>query len=212
MKTTMRILVLVAVVFLNSTGQLLMAQKIDRTVRKEARKLRKEGYFVMPGTLPLKQQLVRAYAMEKEYDGANNPKYFLASGSAVAQTKAAAMAHAVENAKVSMANQVKSQVLGLIKTDLANRQFTEKKAKSITKNISVYIDVVSVHFGRLLPVMVLYRKSGRNIEANIRLAYDASKAIKEVKDAVIEELEKETDIARDQLESFFSKIETTSIN
>ena len=38
--------------------------KVDKNTRKEAKRLKKEGWQVKPGALPLEKQLERAYLMQ----------------------------------------------------------------------------------------------------------------------------------------------------
>ena len=51
-----------------------LTAKVDKVVKKEAKRLAKEGWVVSPGALPLEKQLERSYTMEYEYDEDQFPK------------------------------------------------------------------------------------------------------------------------------------------
>ena len=67
-----------------------------KAARKEARRLKKEGWSVSPGALPLEKQLDRAYTMQYEYDTDNYPKYIMADAQSVGQNYDAAKMQAME--------------------------------------------------------------------------------------------------------------------
>ena len=43
-------------------------EKATKTARKDAKKLKKEGWITVPGALPLEKQLDKSYMMQMEYD------------------------------------------------------------------------------------------------------------------------------------------------
>lgn len=43
-------------------------EKATKTARKDAKKLKKEGWTTVPGALPLEKQLDKSYMMQMEYD------------------------------------------------------------------------------------------------------------------------------------------------
>ena len=179
-------------------------QRVSKMAKKESKHLTRSGYYVVPGALPIRKQLERAYTMENEYDSIGFPKFFITSGIAIAQNQSSAMAHATAVAKVSLANMVKSNIAGIIETSLSNNQLTNDEAKSISKVVSAYTDLIAQELGRIIPVVVLYRKVGDNYEANVRIAYNAPMAMKAAKDVLLSKLEEETNVAREKLEKLMN--------
>lgn len=51
--------------------------KATKAARKEAKKLKKEGWTTAPGALPLEKQLDKSYLMQYEYDEEMFPKYIM---------------------------------------------------------------------------------------------------------------------------------------
>ena len=60
-----------------------LTAKVDKTTKKEAKRLKKEGWVVSPGALPLEKQLERSYLMEFEYDENLFPKYIMANAQSI---------------------------------------------------------------------------------------------------------------------------------
>ena len=52
-------------------------RKATKAARDEAKKLKKEGWMVTPGALPLDKQLDRSYMMQYEFDENLYPKYIM---------------------------------------------------------------------------------------------------------------------------------------
>ncbi len=51
--------------------------KATKAARKEAKALKKAGWLVAPGALPMDKQLDRSYKMQYEYDENNYPSYIM---------------------------------------------------------------------------------------------------------------------------------------
>lgn len=104
-----------------------------KMARKEARKKRKEGYFVAPGALPMDKQLEKAFVKQIMEDENGYPTYIIASGNSVAGSQNAAKIQAMETAKLVLAGTITTNVAALIENNIANEQFTREEAETITK-------------------------------------------------------------------------------
>ena len=62
-----------------------LSAKVSKTTKKEAKRLKKEGWVVSPGALPLEKQLERSYLMEYEYDANQFPKYIMANAQSISE-------------------------------------------------------------------------------------------------------------------------------
>ena len=71
-------------------------ERATKAARKEAKRLKKEGWTTSPGTLPLDKQLDRSYLMQMEYDENLFPKYIMADAQSIGQNYDAAKTYVVQ--------------------------------------------------------------------------------------------------------------------
>lgn len=210
MKTTIKILA-VLTVFLFA-GSNLYAQKTEKqlkndvtsksikSARKEAKKYKKEGYYVAPGALPLDKQLENAWMKQYENNDKGEQKFIMATGNSVAETQTAAKLQATETAKLELAGQINTQVAALIENSIANQQLNNEEAASVTKTVAASKNLIAQELGRVIPVVEMYKKIGTNVESNVRLAYNMETAFDLAKKVIRKSLEEETKIAHEKLE------------
>jgi len=171
-----------------------------KLARKEAKSLKKDGYYVAPGALPMEKQLENAYIKQSELDDEGYPKYLIANIKSVGETQAAAKIQATEVAKLDLAGQVSSNIAALIENSIANQQLNTEDAASVTKTVAASKNLIAQELGRVLPLVTLYKNIGKNIEANVRLAYSYDMAMESGKKVIRKSLEEETKIAHEKLE------------
>lgn len=175
--------------------------KASKAARKEAKKLKREGWNTTPGALPLDRQLDRAYLMQYEYDNEMYPKYIMGEAMSVGGNYDAAKMQALELAKQNLAGQIQTEVTALIENTVANKQMDEGDAASITQSISAAKNLISQSIGRTIPVVELYRTlSNKNKEVLVRIAYNSDMAKKVAKEVVKKDLEKKGDQLHKKLE------------
>lgn len=184
-----------------------VTSKAVKSARQEAKKYKKEGYYIAPGALMLDKQLENAWMKQYETNDQGDPVYIVATGNSVAESQTAAKLQATETAKLELAGQIGTHVAALIENSIANQQLTNEEAASVTKTIAASKHLIAQELGRVLPLVELYRKIGKNVEANVRLAYDTEVAIEAAKKVIRKSLEEETRIAHEKLEALmnFSK-------
>lgn len=178
-----------------------LKQKVDKSVKKEARRLAKEGWGAKPGALPLEKQLERSYLMQYEYDESMFPKYIMGEASSVGENYDAAKTAATSLAITNLAGQIQTEVTALIENTVANRQLSAEDAASITETVMASKNLISQSIGRVIPVVEVYRiNSKKNNEVLVRLAYNGEMAKEAAKKAVREELEKKGNNLHEQLD------------
>ena len=178
-----------------------LKQKVDKSVKKEARRLAKEGWRVKPVALPLEKQLERSYLMQYEYDESMFPKYIMGEASSVGENYDAAKTAATSLAITNLAGQIQTEVTALIENTVANRQLSAEDAASITETVMASKNLISQSIGRVIPVVEVYRiNSKKNNEVLVRLAYNGEMAKEAAKKAVREELEKKGNNLHEQLD------------
>lgn len=164
--------------------------KATKAARKEAKALKKAGWLVAPGALPMDKQLDRSYKMQYEYDENNYPAYIMGEAMSTGENYDAAKMQALELAKQNLAGQIQTEVTALIENTVANKQLAAEDAASITQSVMSSKNLISQSIGRTIPVMELYRTlSTRNKEVLVRIAYNSDMAKAAAKKAIREDLE-----------------------
>jgi hypothetical protein len=127
--------------------------------------------------------------------------YIVASGNSVANTQSAAKLQSTELAKLELAGSISTQVGALIENSIANQQLNAEEAASVTKTVAASKNIIAQELGRTLPLFEIYRTlDNKNVEVNVRMAYNSKKAMEVAQRTLSKQLEEETDIAHDKLE------------
>lgn len=179
---------------IQKTSKLSLNEKVTKTARKEAKKLKSEGWKNAPGALPLDKQLDKSYLMQMEYDEDMFPKYLMGEAMSIGENYDAAKMQALELAKQNLAGQIQTEVTALIENTVANKQLEPEEAASVVQSISAGKSLITQSIGRVITVVEVYRTvSNKNKEVLVRIAYNASMAKAAAKKAVREDLEKHGD-------------------
>lgn len=171
-----------------------LQKRASKAARKEARKLKKQGWQVAPGALPLEKQLDKSYMMQYEYDEEMFPKYLMGEAMTIGENYDAAKMQALELAKQNLAGQIQTEVTALIENTVANEQMAAEDAASITRSVMASKNLISQSIGRVITVMEVYRTGARkNKELLVRIAYNSEMAKAAAKNAVRQDLENKGD-------------------
>lgn len=201
-----------AFAFLFAASNLLMAQQTNKDLKKditskairsarvEAKKYKRDGFYVALGALPLDKQLERSWMRQYETNDKNEPKYIMATGNSIGETQTAAKLQAMETAKLELAGQINTQIAALIENSIANQQLNNEEAASVTKTVAASKNLIAQEIGQVLPMVEMYKKIGKNVEVNVRLAYNMATAFDVAKKVIRKSLEEETKIAHEKLE------------
>ena len=176
-------------------------KKAVKEARKEAKRFKKEGYKVAPGALQMEKQIETAWMRRYATAEDGYPLYIVASGNSVANTTSAAKLQATELAKLELAGSISTQVAALIESSIANQQLNSEEAASVTKTVAASKSIIAQELGRSLPLFEIYRTlKNKNVEVNVRIAYNSKKAEEIAQKTIKKKLEEETEIAHDKLE------------
>jgi len=168
--------------------------KATKAARKEAKKLRKEGWTSAPGALPIDKQLDKAYLMQMEYNENMYPKYIMAEAMSIGENYDGAKMQALELAKQNLAGQIQSEVTALVENTVANKQLAAEEAATVTQSILAGKTLISQSIGRTIPVVEVYRTlRNKNKEVLVRIAYNGEMAKQIAKKTIREDLEKKGD-------------------
>lgn len=175
--------------------------KATKAARKEAKKLKKEGWTNAPGALPLEKQLDKSYLMQYEYDEDMFPKYIMGEAMSIGSNYDAAKMQALELAKQNLAGQIQTEVTALIENTVANEQLEAEQAASVTQSVLASKNLISQSIGRTITVMECYRTlSNKNKEVLLRIAYNSEMAKKAALKAVKEDLKQKGDNLHEKLD------------
>lgn len=175
--------------------------KASKTARKEAKRLKREGWIVAPGALPLEKQLDRWYLMQFEVDDTGYPKYLSGDAMSIGENYDPAKNQALELAKQNLAGTIQTEVTNLIENTLANEQLTQEEAASIASSVSASKNLISQSLGRVITVVECYRvKDNKNKEVRVMIAYNSDMAKQDAKKAIRKDLEKKGQDLHEQLD------------
>ena len=178
-----------------------MNEKATKTARKDAKKLKKEGWITVPGALPLEKQLDKSYMMQMEYDEDMYPKYLMGEAMSIGENYDAAKMQVLELAKQNLAGQIQTEVTALIENSVANKQLANEDASSLTQSIMGAKNLISQSIGRTIIVMECYRvKTNKNKEVLVRIAYNGAMAKAAAKRAIQDELKSKSEDLQKKLD------------
>lgn len=164
--------------------------KASKAARKEAKKLKKEGWQTTPGALPIDKQLDKSYLMQYDQDDMGYPKYLMGEAMSIGQNYDGAKMQALELAKQNLAGQIQTEVTALVENTVANEQLDPEEAATVTKSIMASKNLISQSIGRVITVVEVYRTlSNKNKEVQVRIAYNSDMAKAAAKKAIKKDLE-----------------------
>lgn len=178
-----------------------IADRAIKAARKEAKKLKKEGWDVVPGSLPLEKILEKSMMKSEEETAKGGKKYIYADGNGVGETKTAAELQALTVAKLALASQVESNVNALVSANLANQQLNNEDAASITQTIANSKELISAQLGYVEPAFKIYRipANPKNTEVQMRIFYDVEQSLQIAKKVIQKELKEKLKVNEEQL-------------
>lgn len=174
-------------------------EKASKDARKEAKRLKKEGWQVTPGALPLDKQLDKSYQMQFEYDSNAYPKYLFADAKSIGENYDGAKIQALELAKQNLAGQIQTEITALVENTIANQQ--DEDVNTVVKSLLVSKNLIIQSIDRVITVVEAYReKSNKQVEVLVRIAYSGDMAKSAAKKAIKEDLEKKGQELHNQLD------------
>lgn len=181
-------------------------QRASKAARKEARALKKQGWQVAPGQLPLDKQLDKSYTMYYEYEENGLPKYIVGEAMSPGATYDAAKMQALELAKTNLAGLIQTEVTALTESTVANDQMTQEQATSIARTVQASKNLIVQRLGRSVPVIECYRVlPNKTVEVRVSLAYNAKMAIEQAKEIVKAQLEAKGEDLHEQLDALWEQ-------
>lgn len=175
--------------------------KAIKQARKEAKKLKKDGFKVAPGQMPMDKQIEATWIKRSKIDDKGNKKWFISDARAVGETHSAAKLQALEVAKVNLAGQIGTEVAGLIETNIANAQLNAEEAASVTETVATFKSIIGSKMGRINTIFEADKTIGKNTEVFITIAYSYDEAVNMAKDIIKKELKGKMKIQSEQMDT-----------
>ncbi len=177
-----------------------ISKKAMKDARKQAKALKKEGFSVAPGQLPMDKQIESTMIKRSKMDDKGNYVWFVVDARAVGETHTAAKMQANEVAKINLAGAISTEVKGRIKTNIANQQLDATEAESLTQSIATFQSVVGAKIGRTTTLFEADRTIGKNIEVYNTIGYSYNDAMNLAKDLIRKDLKEKTKIQEEKLD------------
>ena len=156
---------------------------IKKSAKKEAKQLKKDGWKVTPGSLPMERQLTESYLLQMEKDEQGLSKNFSGQAMSVGENFDAAYTQAGALAKTDIAGKVETLVMGNVKSHVDNGQLSKKQAASVTETISSSKSTIAQHLGQVIMPVTFYRElDNGNVEVRVMSYYSKVSAEEIVKD------------------------------
>lgn len=175
--------------------------KAIREARKEAKRMKRDGWYVPPGSLPLDKIIENAWMRQYTEDDNGNPLYITADGNAVAESKTAGEMQAIEMGKLQLAGLIETNVSSLISGNIGNAQLSTEDAASVTEIVQSSKNIIATQLGYVNPFFKLHKDIGKDkIEVQVRLFYDVRQSLEIAKKVVRQEIKDKLKVNEQQLE------------
>lgn len=179
--------------------------KIKVNVKKEARRLKKQGWTAVPGELPLDAQLAKKFALQEEVDEKGVAKWFVAEQTATFDIESEAKNLAFTYAKIELARLLESTVNALIETNFGGEQTGKDQGVGFSKALGAASEIVSKEFGMLKPVSTLVRENKDGYSYRVALAFNFETAMDMYKKQIRLSMADESKEVRDKMEKLLMK-------
>lgn len=182
-----------------------------RDARKEARKMKRQGFKPFPGGLPLEMQLQDSWVKQLERNEEGLDKYLYADGNGVGKTQTAAEFQAMEAAKLQLAGQISNEVVQIIEGKIANEQIDRETGNSLTKMVSGSKNYVIESLPYVKPRLKVIREVGkRDVEVQVKLFYSYEESLAAAQASAErrarEELEDQADDLIEEIDGIFDEV------
>ena len=176
-------------------------KKAEKSIKKEVKQLKKDGWKVAPGNIAMDLQLKEAYSKALEKDDKGYEKFVSGEAMTVGETYDAALFQATNLAKLDLAAKIETEITELIDTKLGNKQLSQKQATSLAESVAASKNLVSQKLGRVLTPVKMYRDlDNGNVEVRTIVYYSHDMAMDIMKQSMREDLEQKADDLSKQLD------------
>lgn len=185
----------------------LNKEKISKMSKKAAKQMKKEGWKVMPGQLPLEQQMERATMFQNQFeDDMLTPKYVWGDASSPAQNYDAGKMQALELARLNLVGSIEARITSIVDNNIGNDQAESQEAVSLVNTLKKAKSIVQSNLGQTIPVVECYRDlENGNKEVRVMTFYSMDKAREIARAAIRKQMEADGKTMTPELEKLLGK-------
>jgi len=178
------------------------AKTLIKDVKKEAKRIKKDGFNNIAGDEVVERQLTRSYEKALEEDENGYSRYIVGNAQVVSGSQAGAKISAEELIRLSVSARIQSNFTAILETQLANEQINASEAATIQKTVAASKNIISLKLGRQVRLTEFYSRNEKNRtwEIVLRLGYDEKMAQKMAVNALKKQLKEESSELADQLD------------
>lgn len=170
----------------------LLNQKASKDARQQAKEMKKEGWTVGAGSLPLEKQIDRTMLRQMEEDAHGKSLYIMGEANSIGETIDASRFSAMEMSKINLVQRMQQDIAGGIEDALGNQQLSADDAASVMKTVGQFRTIVEHKLSGLEPMLSIYRRlPNKNVESRVVVFYSRAAMMNELKQALREELLKD---------------------
>jgi hypothetical protein len=149
--------------------ELVLDEATMKQIKKEAKNLRKEGWEVFPGDLPIEEQLKKIYIkrVEKYMLDETIPRWVFGDGHAIVNQLNLAKDWSMENAKIDLL----SKMGGLIQKTIESQYTENESVKSIESIKQLVSSEIKQKLNYSECILRMYRLVDGNYEVNAKIIY-----------------------------------------
>lgn len=156
--------------------------KADKDSRKTAKQLKKEGWKVQPGKMPIEKQVQAAKYAELDVNEKGEKRFFIGTHQATGGNYSAAKQIADNRARLELAQNISTDIKQKIQEQLANTDYGDGDLVVIDEFVSANTSLISAQLSGVTPVLEIYREGKNNqYEVQVVVKIDADKALKDAK-------------------------------
>lgn len=168
--------------------------KVYKDSKKEAKKLTKEGWKVMPGKLPLERQIQDSKFAELDEDKDGNKLYFVGQNQSDGGNYTAAKQIATSRATLELARTLNTFMAEKVREKQATNDYGDGDLETVAEFISANSSIAEARLQGVVPVLEMYKENkDRTYTVNVVVKVNAEEALKHLKKAYMAELKKESD-------------------
>lgn len=175
--------------------------KTDRIVKKESRRLSKEGWKSID--LPLEYQLKNTWESIAQKDENGYSKYIYKSSIAFGQNYSAAIRQAENVAKLGIASDMSTLIQSMAELAIGNSEQSRNKAASIGQSVEKAKLIVNGKLGRVVTSSTLYRETAEGYQVRVTVLYNQKAALEAASQAARETLKDEMGLNEKDFDVYF---------
>lgn len=176
-----------------------LKSKVEKSCRKTAKELKKTGWMVMPGKLPMDRQIQDSRYAELEQLPDGTKAYMVGTHQATGGNYSAAKQIADSRARAELAQQVSTTVAQNIKDQVSNLNLGDGDIEVIDETIAASKSIILAQLKGITPTLEIYRELDKSqFEVKVVLTISYQKALKDAKMSITSELKKKSEqLAKD---------------